>query len=128
MSPEVVGALDGVGKCIRGSHILVLGVAYKRGVNDVRESPALEIVDGLIRRGAAVTYHDPHIPAFSVNGTQFASCDLAPARLAAQDCVVIATDHAEVDYQVVVENAQVVVDTRGATRGATCARGRIVCL
>jgi len=122
----VVEALNDLGKCIRGSRILVLGVAYKRGVNDVRESPALEILEGLIRRGAAVTYHDPHVPSVAVNGTRLATCDLRPAVLAAQDCVLIITDHPEIDYQTVVDCAPLVVDTRRATRDVTNPRGTIV--
>ncbi len=122
----VAEALNDAGKCIRGSRILVLGVAYKQGVNDARESPALEILEGLRRRGGTVSYHDPHVPALSTNGTRLLSQDLHPAILGTQDCVVIATDHAEVDYQAVADHVPLVVDTRRATRHLVESRARIV--
>ena len=112
----VAEALNNVGKCLRGSRILVLGVAYKRGINDVRESPALEILEGLLRGGALVAYSDPHVPSLALNGAQWWSRELDAATLAVQDCVVIVTDHAEVDYQAVADHAPLVVDTRNATR------------
>lgn len=113
----VADALNARRKSINGSRILVLGVAYKRDVDDIRESPALDIFDGLMRRGARVTYHDPHIPQFTLGGAVVRSVALTRQTLRAQDCVVIVTDHRAVDYGMVVREAALVVDTRNATKG-----------
>lgn len=113
----VADALNARRKSINGSRILVLGVAYKRDVDDIRESPALDIYDGLMRRGARVTYHDPHIPQFTLGGEVVRSVALTRQTLRTQDCVVIVTDHRAVDYGMVVREAALVVDTRNATKG-----------
>jgi UDP-N-acetyl-D-glucosamine dehydrogenase len=104
-------------KSLKGSNVLVLGVAYKRDINDVRESPALGIVDQLLHKGARVTYHDPFIAEMSVDGQgTLASVDLTDDALRACDCAVIVTDHSELDYARVVRLAPLVIDTRNATR------------
>jgi UDP-N-acetyl-D-glucosamine dehydrogenase len=102
-------------KPVSGSRILVLGVAYKRDVGDVRESPALDIVALLRGRGAEVAYHDPHVPQIQADGWRLTSVGLDG--LEAYDGVVIATDHAAVDYRRVVAGARLVLDTRDVTRG-----------
>jgi len=102
-------------KPLHGSRILVLGISYKRDVHDVRESPALDILELLHERGCAVAYHDPHVPEISLNGLHQTSVSLAD--VADYDCVVIATDHSDVDYRRVVAEAKLVLDTRNATRG-----------
>jgi len=102
-------------KPIAGSRILVLGVSYKRDVHDTRESPALDILELLRKRGADVAYHDPHVPVLSADGWRMASAPLE--MLGAYDCVLIATDHSSVDYRRVVAEAQLVLDTRNATHG-----------
>ena len=107
---------------VKGSKVLVLGVAYKRNIDDQRESPALEIIHLLRQRGAQVTYNDPYVPA----AAGMKSRRLTPALLRAQDCVVIATDHTDYDYPRVVAAAKLVVDTRNATKQIKRGRGKIV--
>jgi UDP-N-acetyl-D-glucosamine dehydrogenase len=111
---KVQDALNRAGRAVNGSRVLVLGVAYKKDIDDVRESPALDILRLLAERGAAVAYHDPHVPRVRVNGGFTDSIPLTAAALAAADCVVIATDHSTVDYDAVAANARLVVDTRNA--------------
>ena len=113
---EITGALNDLAKSLRGSKVLVLGVAYKRDVSDIREAPALEIITLLLAKGARVTYHDPHVPSFHLNDETFESSKLDEAVLAEQDCVVIVTDHGGLDYGWIVECAPLVVDTRNATK------------
>ena len=106
-------------KPVNGSNILILGVAYKRDIDDFRESPALAIVEQLRKRGAEVSYHDPYIPEIKLEGEGgewFESVGLDEASLKAADCVIIVTDHRQIDYHWVVEHAPLVIDTRNATR------------
>ncbi|MCX7847320.1 MAG: nucleotide sugar dehydrogenase [bacterium] len=112
----IADALNARKKSINGSRILLLGVAYKRDVDDVRESPALDIYDGLRKRGAHVAYHDPYVPSLAYDNIKARSVPLTPTLLRAQDCVVIVTDHRDVDYRMVVREASLVVDTRNATK------------
>ncbi|HEX3274166.1 MAG TPA: nucleotide sugar dehydrogenase [Gemmatimonadales bacterium] len=107
-------ALNGQGKAVRGAAVLVLGVAYKRDIDDLRESPALDIIRLLEGQGARVSYHDPHVPAFEEDGHEFRSVPLDPATVAAADCVMIVTDHTAVDYHMIKRQAKLVVDTRHA--------------
>jgi UDP-N-acetyl-D-glucosamine dehydrogenase len=111
----VIEALNDAGKCVRGSRVLGLGVAYKRDVNDIRESPALEILEGLLHRGAIVAYHDPYVPSLTLNGTTLRHHPLTEDLVRSQDCVLIITDHSTVDYAWVAQHAPLVVDTRNAT-------------
>jgi UDP-N-acetyl-D-glucosamine dehydrogenase len=122
---RVTEALNDHAKSLHSSRILVLGVAYKRDVGDIRESPALEIITLLQGKKAHVTYHDPHVPWFLHNGHRFESVKLDPAVLAEQDCVVIATDHSSLDYKGVMEHAHCVVDTRNATKDANGFRHKV---
>ncbi len=104
-------------KAVKGARILILGVAYKRDINDVRESPALGIVEQLMHKGAEVSYHDPFVPEMNVDGRgSLASVPLSDAALSSCDCAVIVTDHSDLDYSRVVKLAPLVVDTRNATR------------
>jgi UDP-N-acetyl-D-glucosamine dehydrogenase len=119
-------ALNDRGKSLKGSRILVLGVSYKRDVNDARESPALEIIHELDRRHALVDYHDPYVPRLPAAGRAMASVPLDDQRLAQADCVIIATDHTGIDYKRVVDLARLVVDTRNVTRGVAPYRNTIV--
>jgi UDP-N-acetyl-D-glucosamine dehydrogenase len=100
-------------RSLSGSKILVLGVAYKPNISDVRESPAVKLIGLLRNAGADVAYHDPHVPAFEENGMALESVALDPG---AYDCVVVVTDHATIDYEQLVEDAKLVVDLRNATR------------
>ncbi len=105
------------GKNLKGKNVLVLGVAYKKDIDDYRESPSLKIIEELKRKGAKVAFNDPHVPKIKVGGRAIASQPLSAANLKAADCVVIATNHSAYDYRQIVKNASLVVDTRNATRG-----------
>jgi UDP-N-acetyl-D-glucosamine dehydrogenase len=123
----VTEALNDRAKAVRGSTVLIAGVAYKRDVEDVRESPAVDIIDLLERRGAAVEYSDPHVPILRVGARERRAVPLTEA--GRFDCVVIATDHSTVDYGALVERARLVVDTRNATRAYRASHGhKIVAL
>jgi UDP-N-acetyl-D-glucosamine dehydrogenase len=111
---KLAEALNGVGKAVRGATVLVLGVAYKRDIDDIRESPALDIIRLLAGQGARVTYSDPHVSRFREDGQEFHSVELTPDVVAAADCVMIVTDHTAVDYQMIKRKAKLVVDTRNA--------------
>ncbi len=117
---RLMEALNEQGKPLRGSHVCVLGVAYKRDVDDPRESPSFALIERLVEHGAIVSYNDPHIPQLpSMRRFQvprLASVELSAGFLARQDCVLIATDHSAYDYQFIVEHAPLVIDTRNATR------------
>jgi UDP-N-acetyl-D-glucosamine dehydrogenase len=112
---KVQNALNDAGKPVKGSKIHVMGVAYKRDIEDVRESPALDVMMLLQRRGGLMTYSDPHVPKLRVEGLDLHA---SPEEAAAQaDCVVIVTDHAAFDYRALVERASLIVDTRNALKG-----------
>lgn len=113
----VQDGLNSQGKPVKGSRVLVIGVAYKRDINDVRESPALGIVDQLMHKGAEVSYHDPFIPEMTLDGRgSLAGVPLTDETLSACDCAIIVTDHSGVDYARVLRLAPLVVDTRNVTR------------
>ncbi|MEZ0230833.1 MAG: nucleotide sugar dehydrogenase [Planctomycetota bacterium] len=116
---KCMDSLNDRGKCMKGSKVLMLGVAYKKDIDDVRESPALEIFDLLKKRGAQVVYHDPHIP-FVGRGRHYEinleSVALDERTIAEQDMILIVTDHSSVDYAKVCKHAKLVVDTRNATK------------
>ena len=126
----IANALNDRQKALKGSRILVLGVAYQKDVDDLRESPTLKIMQLLIEHGARVDYNDPYFPQLHkmrhYDYSHMRSVDLTPANLAAYDCVVIATDHTSYDYQAIVEAAPLVVDTRNATRRIARNRNKIV--
>ncbi len=113
-------------RALRGAHILVLGVAYKADIDDVRESPALEILELLEEKGAIVRYHDPYIPKVPRTrrhgDLQLASCALTDAELQASDCALIVTAHKSIDYARVVSRSRLVLDTRNACRDISDAR------
>ena len=118
---RVADALNDKGKAMRGASILVAGVTYKRDISDVRESPAIDIIEMLRKRGAAVSYLDPHVDALTSHTTHGALETAVPKvdehDAGNFDCVLITTDHRAVDYAMLVENAKLVVDTRNATKG-----------
>ena len=114
---RVAELLNKQGKALRGSTVLVLGVAYKRDVSDVRESPALEILQHLVDRGARVRYHDPFVPALRTDGLSLRSVPLRPPVLASADCAVIVTDHRALDYPMIVKHSKQILDTRNALKG-----------
>ena len=124
------GALNERQKSVKGSKILVLGVAYKKDVDDLRESPALKLLELLTGRGATLDYNDPYFPAlFKMRHYDFSekrSVELTPASLGSYDCVLIATDHSSYDYEAIVRDAKLVVDTRNATRRVKHGREKVV--
>ena len=116
-------ALNERSKAMRGSRVLVLGIAYKKDIDDPRESPSFELIELLLERGAQVTYHDPHIARMPRMRSwpdlpELTSVALDADTLGAQDAVLIATDHSAVDYELVAREASLVIDTRGVYRGA----------
>jgi len=111
---KVSEALNEQGRAVRGASVLVLGVAYKRDIDDIRESPALDIIRLLEGQGARVSYHDPHVPVFAEDGHEFRSVPLDPESVAAADCIMIVTDHSSIDYHMIRRKAKLVVDTRNA--------------
>jgi UDP-N-acetyl-D-glucosamine dehydrogenase len=115
---KIQNALNERAKPVKGSRIHILGVAYKRGIDDVRESPALDIIHLLQRRGATVTFSDPYVPSIRIDEETMMATDAANA-VAEADCAVIITDHLNVDYALIVSQAKLVVDTRNALRGMT---------
>ena len=117
-------------KPINGSRIAILGVAYKKDIDDPRESPSFELLRLLLARGAVLTYNDPHVPSLPKmrhypDLPVMASQELTPAYLGAQDCVLIATDHSAYDYSFVVEHSRFVLDTRNATKSVVAGREKI---
>jgi UDP-N-acetyl-D-glucosamine dehydrogenase len=116
---RILEALSARGKSLKGAKILVLGVAYKKDIEDTRESPALKIIQLLREKGAEVSYNDPYVPRIHVPASDMESVELSKECLASMDCVVIATDHSCYDMDEVVADAKLVFDTRGATSGLT---------
>ena len=126
---RVADGLNRAKKAINGSKILVLGLAYKKDVDDLRESPSIELIEMLRSRGAKVDYNDPHIPRTHKqreHNLGMTSRKLTAAMLRSYDCVLIATDHTAYDYAWIVENARLVVDTRDATAAVKKGRNKII--
>ncbi len=128
---RVTDALNDRSKPLKGSRICVLGAAYKKDVDDPRESPSFELIDRLIKKGAIVTYNDPHIPSLPKmrhwpDIPAMESSPLTPEFLAAQDCVLISTDHSAYDYEWIVQNSPLIVDCRNATGKVKTNREKIV--
>jgi len=113
---KVADALNDRGKALKGAKILVLGIAYKKNVDDRRESPSLELMELLQAKGAEISYSDPHVPRFLKmrrHDFDLESVPLTPETLAAADCVLLATDHDRFDYELIKRHAPLIVDTRG---------------
>ncbi len=125
---KVSQALNDHKKPLNGSRVLLIGVAYKRDIDDVRESPALDVMRLLDERGAEVLYHDPYVAEVMEDGHKRTSVPLTPQMLGGYDAVVIVTDHSKVDYQMIVDHAPLVVDTRNATRATKHSPDRVVML
>jgi UDP-N-acetyl-D-glucosamine dehydrogenase len=127
---KVAEALNNHGQPVKGSKITILGMAYKKDVDDPRESPGFELMDLLVRKGAVVRYNDPHIPQLPrmrhYPHLDMTSEPLTPEYLAGQDAVLIATDHSAYDWAWIVEHSALVIDTRNATRDVRIHRERIV--
>jgi UDP-N-acetyl-D-glucosamine dehydrogenase len=114
---RVVQALNTVKKGVNGSRVLVLGIAYKPDIDDVRESPALDVIELLHEMGAKVEYADPLVPSIDYDGTRMRRVPLTPARLRAADCVVVTANHKAFDYDTIYRHARLIVDTRNAFKG-----------
>ncbi len=113
-------------KSLKGADIFALGVAYKKDIEDWRESPALKVLDLLKRDGARVNFHDPHVPNFvDEHGESWHSIPLSQEMLERADCVLILTDHSSIDYAAVCNSAKAVVDTRNATRNVVDRRENV---
>ena len=126
---RVAGALNDESKSLRGSRILIIGIAYKPDIDDIRESPAAEVVELLQRAGAEVSYHDPHVPKFPSMRRYQIELDSVPldeGTLRGADCVLIVTNHKAVDYALIGEHAALVVDSRDAMSRVEAPRARIV--
>ncbi|WAM30725.1 nucleotide sugar dehydrogenase [Caldicellulosiruptor naganoensis] len=114
---RVMKILNKFKKPLNGSKILVLGVAYKKDIDDIRESPALKVIENFEKENAIVEYNDPYVPSFTYKGKQYTSVDITAESLGQYDIVVITTDHSKYDYQFIVEHAKLIFDTRNATKG-----------
>jgi UDP-N-acetyl-D-glucosamine dehydrogenase len=115
---KVQNALNDHSKPLKGSHIHIVGVAYKRDIDDMRESPALDVMLLLKQRGAKLTYSDPHVPSVKIDNVDFLAEDLMSAADSA-DCTVIVTDHSNVGYEELLDRAKLIVDTRNALKKYT---------
>jgi UDP-N-acetyl-D-glucosamine dehydrogenase len=122
---KVVKALNGKREPLSGSRVGLLGVAYKKNTSDVRESPAIPIVEQLLDGGAIVTYHDPHVPVFKVNGDTLHSQPLTEDYLRGQDCIVVVADHDAMEWALILRHAGTVVDTRNALKRVAALSGQL---
>ncbi len=131
MMPSVVTSMvaDGLNqnsRSIRGSKVMILGVAYKKNVSDCRESPALDVMRLLAEKGAILSYNDPYVPTLRLNAETLTSVDLSPAAVSSQDCLVILTDHSNYDFKNIITSAKLVIDTRNVTKGMNQFKDRII--
>jgi len=125
---KVAEALNSRRKPVSGSKILVLGIAYKKDIDDVRESPSMALIELLQARGAEVSYNDPHVAAthpMRHHNLGMTSRELTPQLLRSVDCVLVATAHSAYDWQMICREAPLVVDTRNATTGVEAPEGKI---
>ena len=113
---KIVDALNRKGKAMKGAKVLIIGVTYKKDIEDIRESPALSIIEHLIKKGVRVSYNDPFVKQLSLDGTGFKSLRLTPKMLSSADCVVIVTDHSIYNYGEIVKYSRMVIDTRNVTK------------
>jgi UDP-N-acetyl-D-glucosamine dehydrogenase len=116
VADKVALALNDEGKSVKNSKVLIMGVAYKKDIDDMRESPALDVIHHLTQRGATVDYYDPFVPEYEWEGHQAKSVQWTPQLSKAYDVVVITTDHSSVDYKSLLENSKKIVDTRNALK------------
>jgi UDP-N-acetyl-D-mannosaminuronate dehydrogenase len=114
---RVTDVLNDSGLAVNGARLLIIGVAYKSDVGDMRESPAIDMISLLARKGAKISYHDPFVPECEIDQIRYKGSELSKELLANSDLVLILTDHGGMDYVRIVENAPRVFDTRNATKG-----------
>ena len=113
----VIDALNTEAKSVRGSKVLILGVTYKRDVDDTRESPAIDIIELLHAKGADVSFSDPFVNEMNCDGARLQAKPLTPELLESVDCAVIIADHTQFDFRMIAEHSPLVVDTRNALKG-----------
>jgi UDP-N-acetyl-D-glucosamine dehydrogenase len=113
-------------KSLKGSKILALGVSYKRDTSDIRESPAIEVLQGLREKGAVIYFSDPYVPSLEIDGQVIKSADLIPAIVQSMDCVIVLTDHTAFDYRMIAAHASLILDTRNVLRDFSTAN--TICL
>ncbi|HSK48463.1 MAG TPA: nucleotide sugar dehydrogenase [Coriobacteriia bacterium] len=123
---RLMDALNNQGKALSESRVLLLGVAYKSDIDDMRESPAIRIAELIADKGADLAYHDPHVPAFMIDGRALSRTELTADTVSNSDAVLLLTAHSGIDYRLVADNASLVLDTRNAMREYACER--VVCL
>jgi len=126
---KVARALNRSGKCLKGAKIFVIGVTYKKDISDIRESPALKVIELLRWEGAEISYHDPYVPYLKPHAPykwELSGSPLTAVQLQEADCVLILTDHSCLNYQEIVDEARLVVDARNATKHVTGNRHKIV--
>ena len=123
---RVTRALNETGKALKGSKVVVLGVAYKRDISDLRESPALDVITLFKNQGAKVVYSDPYVPAVHFDSGDMKSVKLTAAVLKSADIVVVLTDHTNFNYQWIVDNAPLVFDTRNACKRIRNGKKKII--
>lgn len=126
VATKISDALNEDGKPLKGSKILVLGVAYKADTSDTRESPAIDLIELLADKGSVVTYHDPHVPRLETDDLDLESTELSESTLKSSDCVVITTAHTSYDWQWVIDHSSMVFDSRNASVGVETDFGRVV--
>ncbi|MCM8760835.1 MAG: nucleotide sugar dehydrogenase [Candidatus Omnitrophica bacterium] len=114
---KVIEGLNDRGKALKGSKVIVVGVAYKKDVKDLRESPALEVIDILMRKGSHVSYYDPLFPYLKINNINLTCAKFSADTFKNSDCVLIVTDHSSVDYDTIVANSKLIIDTRNVLKG-----------
>jgi UDP-N-acetyl-D-glucosamine dehydrogenase len=114
---KIIDALNRFKKSVNGAKVLILGVAYKKDISDVRESPAIDILQLLSKKGAKLSYCDPHVPVLDEHGMRMKADPFSAATLRKADCVVVVTDHSDFDYRMVARESKVIVDTRNALKG-----------
>jgi UDP-N-acetyl-D-glucosamine dehydrogenase len=122
---KITSILNSKKKSLKGSDILIIGVTYKKDINDVRESPALEIIDTLIKKDSHVCCHDPLVQDFRIDGKKINTVKLTKENISASDLTVIITDHSDIDYKFVVDNAKLIFDTRNALKDFKTAKNII---
>ena len=122
----VADGLNRFSKSIRGSKIMVLGVAYKKDVSDCRESPALDVMRLLKDKGAILTYNDPFVTTLRLGSSILKSIDALPAEIEKHDCIIILTDHSSYDFRNIVQAAKLVVDTRNSTKDLHQFKDRVI--
>ena len=123
---KIIDALNDESKALKGARVLLLGVAYKEDVGDLRESPALDLIQLLKTKGVEVVYNDPFVPELHEDSVTMTSITLNEAALQQTDCVVITAAHSAYDWDWIIKNSRLVVDTRNATRNVKAPQGRVV--